>query len=140
MVLRRVVLCYCRLWKYVNSNVGKKFFLRLQTHFKRNDFAVLFCGFHNWMLEEKNTFMKIHLQKWSCECDAWDYDNMQIRIMLGTLTILEKLSGKLSKADIWAFFQLSISVLDFLKLSATWRNYGKNDWYQKWQENYQKWL
>ena len=56
----------------------------------------------------------------------------------------KKLSEKLSKVDISAFFQfftkLSISVEDSLKLSAIWTNYRLHYQYQKWQENYREFI
>ena len=64
-----------------------------------------------------------------------------LEIWLWFSTFWTKLSEKLSKANISTFFQLStkfsISVEDFLKLSAIWRNYRQNYWYKKWQ-NYTK--
>ena len=60
------------------------------------------------------------------------------------MTFWTKLSEKLSKADISAFVQLSttlsISVEDFLKLSAILGNYRRNYRYRKWQENYRKFI
>ena len=65
-----------------------------------------------------------------------------LELWLKFLIVWKKLSTKLSKAEILAFFQLStklsISVEDFLKLSAIWRNYRQNFLHRKWQENLQK--
>ena len=64
-----------------------------------------------------------------------------LELWLKFLIVWKKLSTKLSKSEILAFFQistkLSISVEDFLKLSAIWRNYRQNFLYRKWQENLQ---
>ena len=60
------------------------------------------------------------------------------------MTFWKKLSEKLSKADISAFVQLStklsISVEDFLKLSAILGNYRQSYRYRKLQENYRKFI